>query len=75
MISIPIFAFLVIHLSGHGAMMIFEDDHAHEHEIHHEAKFELTLVEQAINRVESNEYGICSLCTEAINPERLKILP
>ena len=44
-------------------------------EIHHEAKLELTLVEQAISRVESNEYGICSLCTEAINPERLKVLP
>ncbi len=44
-------------------------------EIHHEAKIELNLVNQAIARFESNEYGICSQCTKAINPERLRILP
>lgn len=44
-------------------------------EIHHEAKIELTLVNQAITRFENNEYGLCSECTEAINPERLKVLP
>lgn len=44
-------------------------------EIHHEAKIELNLVNQAITRFENNEYGICSQCTEAINPERLRILP
>ena len=44
-------------------------------EIHHEAKIELNLVNQAITRFENNEYGICSQCTEAINPDRLRILP
>ena len=44
-------------------------------EIHHEAKIELNLVIQAISRFENDEYGLCSLCTEAINPERLRILP
>lgn len=44
-------------------------------EIHHEAEIELNLVNQAITRFENNEYGICSQCTEVINPERLKILP
>ena len=44
-------------------------------EIHHEAKIELNLVNQAITRFENNEYGICSQCTEAKNPERLRILP
>jgi RNA polymerase-binding transcription factor DksA len=44
-------------------------------EIHHEAKLELSLVEQAIIRSENNEYGFCSQCTQAINPERLRILP
>jgi len=44
-------------------------------EIHHEAKLELNLVEQAITRSENNEYGFCRRCTQAINPERLRILP
>jgi RNA polymerase-binding transcription factor DksA len=44
-------------------------------EIHHEAKIELTLINQALMRFENNEYGLCSQCTEAISPERLKILP
>jgi RNA polymerase-binding transcription factor DksA len=44
-------------------------------EIHHEAKLELSLVKQAITRFENDEYGICCQCTEAINPERLKVLP
>jgi RNA polymerase-binding transcription factor DksA len=44
-------------------------------EIHHEAKLELSLVKQAITRFENDEYGICCQCTDAINPERLKVLP
>lgn len=44
-------------------------------EIHHEAKLELQLVNQAIIRFENDEYGICSQCSEAIKPERLKVLP
>lgn len=44
-------------------------------EIHHEAKRELTLVEHAITRAENSKYGFCSQCTQAINPDRLRILP
>ncbi len=44
-------------------------------EIHHEAKLELGLINHAIARFENDEYGICCQCTEAINPERLKVLP
>lgn len=44
-------------------------------EIHHEAKIELSLVNQAIARCENSEYGNCSQCAEPINPERLKVLP
>jgi RNA polymerase-binding transcription factor DksA len=44
-------------------------------EIHHEAKIELALINQALMRFENNEYGLCSQCTVAISPERLKILP
>jgi len=44
-------------------------------EIHHEAKAELTLVNNAIHRIESGHYGLCQSCDEEINPERLKALP
>ena len=44
-------------------------------EIHHEAKIELSLVNQAIQRIEQNKYGSCSQCEEPINPERLTALP
>ncbi|MGB1263689.1 MAG: TraR/DksA family transcriptional regulator [Cognaticolwellia sp.] len=44
-------------------------------EIHHEAKLELALINQAIVRVDNNEYGICSQCAKTINPERLRVLP
>ncbi|MBA6390100.1 TraR/DksA family transcriptional regulator [Colwellia sp. BRX10-3] len=44
-------------------------------EIYHQAKLELTLVEQAITRNENSEYGFCSQCNQAINPDRLRILP
>lgn len=35
MISVPIFAFLVVHLSGHGMMLFLEEGHTHEHDEHH----------------------------------------
>lgn len=44
-------------------------------EIHHEAKHELTLVNQAISRISQGEYGSCQECGEAIHPERLAALP
>ena len=44
-------------------------------EIHHEAKAELSLISNAIKRIESGHYGVCEHCAEDINPERLKALP
>ena len=43
--------------------------------IHHEAKIELRLVNEALQRLEQNLYGICSKCDQPINPERLHALP
>ncbi|GHG00148.1 TraR/DksA family transcriptional regulator [Thalassotalea marina] len=43
--------------------------------IHHEAKRELSLVTQAIKRIEDGNYGICQQCDEQINPDRLEALP
>ncbi|WP_350226384.1 TraR/DksA family transcriptional regulator [Thalassotalea sediminis] len=44
-------------------------------EIHHEAKQELSLVNQALERIDSGNYGICQQCEEPIKPERLAALP
>lgn len=44
-------------------------------EIHHEAKHELQLVNQAIDRIANGEYGVCQHCEENIHPERLAALP
>jgi len=44
-------------------------------EIHHEAKIELRQVVEALQRLEHDKYGLCSHCDEAINPERLHVLP
>jgi len=44
-------------------------------EIHHEAKIELKLVNEAIIRLEKGIYGNCSNCDEPINPKRLTALP
>jgi RNA polymerase-binding transcription factor DksA len=44
-------------------------------EIHHEAKIELSLVSNAITKLENGNYGTCEQCDEAINPDRLKALP
>jgi DnaK suppressor protein len=44
-------------------------------EIHHEAKAELSLVNNAILKLENGHYGICETCDDHINPERLKALP
>ncbi len=44
-------------------------------EIHHETKTELSMVNEALNRLEQDLYGICSVCEEPINPERLNALP
>lgn len=44
-------------------------------EIHHEAKAELMLVNNAIQRIAQGNYGTCSGCEEKINPDRLTALP
>jgi len=44
-------------------------------EIHHEAKVELKLVNEAIQRMNIGLYGNCSTCDEPINPKRLTALP
>lgn len=44
-------------------------------EIHHEAKAELSLINEALNRLTAGTYGHCSGCNEAINPQRLQALP
>jgi RNA polymerase-binding transcription factor DksA len=44
-------------------------------EIHHEAKAELSLVNEAIQRMDDGLYGNCSTCDEPINPDRLTALP
>ena len=44
-------------------------------EIHHEAKLELKLVNEAIQRMNNGLYGNCSTCDEPINPDRLVALP
>ncbi|TPH13227.1 TraR/DksA family transcriptional regulator [Litorilituus lipolyticus] len=44
-------------------------------EIHHEAKIELKLVNEALIRLEKGIYGNCSNCDEPINPKRLTALP
>jgi DnaK suppressor protein len=33
----------------------------------------LLLIEKSLKKIENNSYGICDLCEEPINPERLKI--
>ena len=43
--------------------------------IRHEAKIELRLVNEALQRLEQNQYGICSKCEKKINPKRLHALP
>lgn len=35
----------------------------------------LRMVEEALDRLESGEYGICLSCDEAIAPRRLKAIP
>ena len=44
-------------------------------EIHHEAKAELSLINEALNRLTAGTYGNCSGCNEPINPQRLQALP
>ncbi len=36
---------------------------------------EITLIEEALERMEKGEYGLCVDCKRVINPERLKAVP
>jgi DnaK suppressor protein len=36
---------------------------------------ELTLIENALRRIQEGTYGICSRCDKAISPQRLKAVP
>lgn len=45
------------------------------HAIDHEAKIELAMVEKALRRLESNQYGSCTKCGEQIGDARLNALP
>lgn len=45
------------------------------HALEHEGKEELILINQALERLQSGEYGVCRECGEEINPARLDALP
>ena len=36
---------------------------------------QLTLIDQALVRIEDDEYGICQNCQEEVNPKRLAAIP
>ncbi len=40
-----------------------------------EARHTLQLIEQALQRIESGGYGVCTECGKPISPARLKVLP
>lgn len=39
------------------------------------ARTEIGMIKQALSRIESGDYGMCQICGEPINTERLKIIP
>jgi RNA polymerase-binding protein DksA len=39
------------------------------------ARTEIGMIKQALSRIESGDYGMCQICGEPINVERLKIIP
>ena len=39
------------------------------------ARKEINMIKQAITRIDKGEYGVCQVCGEAINIERLKVIP
>ena len=39
------------------------------------ARTEIDLINQAIAKIDSGHYGICQVCDEPINKERLKAMP
>lgn len=39
------------------------------------ARTEISMIKQALTRIENGEYGTCQVCGKPINIERLKIIP
>jgi RNA polymerase-binding transcription factor DksA len=39
------------------------------------AKTEIEMIKQAIAKIDNGHYGICQVCDEPINKERLKVMP
>lgn len=39
------------------------------------ARTEIDMIKQALTRIENGDYGICQVCGEPINVERLKVIP
>jgi len=44
-------------------------------EIHHEAILELKLINEALQKIDDDQYGLYNSCEEQIDPKRLSILP
>ena len=38
-------------------------------------RIELNQINEALSRIENNEYGVCEVCDGPIRPERLEALP
>ena len=45
------------------------------HALESEGKEELVLINTALNRLETGDYGLCTQCGDEINPARLDALP
>jgi RNA polymerase-binding protein DksA len=39
------------------------------------ARTEIAKIKNALSRIDSGEYGVCQVCGEPINIERLKVIP
>ena len=39
------------------------------------ARAEIAMIKQSLSRIDSGEYGVCQVCGEPINIERLKVIP
>ncbi|WP_457560675.1 RNA polymerase-binding protein DksA [Caminibacter sp.] len=50
-------------------------DSGRDHQIYLNQKRELAEIEEALKRIEEGTYGICEMCDEPIQEERLKIKP
>jgi DnaK suppressor protein len=50
-------------------------DSSRDYQLYVRLKTELTEINQAIERIEKGTYGICEMCDEPIEEERLKIKP